>query len=64
MLLVLTDALHVKMWSVFRKEGNGLLKDTAAGEFGRCVSASVTPDRAVKILITAVGFCCLFVFVI
>lgn len=62
MLLVPTDALHVNTWSIFCTEGNGLLRDAAAGEFGRHVSVSVMPDRAVKVLITAVGFCfvCLF----
>lgn len=55
--MLLTSALHVKMPPAVCKERNALLKDTAAGEFGRYFSASVTPDRAETVLII-VGFVC------
>lgn len=53
--MLLTSALHVKMQPAVCKERNALLKDTAAGEFGRYFSASITPDRAEMVLII-VGF--------
>lgn len=40
---------------------NALLKDSAAAEFGRCLSASLTPGRAERTLVTAQV--CLVLFV-
>lgn len=56
MLLVLTATLHDA--AAVCREWGALLKDTAAGEFGRYLIASVTLDRAEIVLITVLCVVC------